>query len=381
MNHYFRFFQVLMLVISLCACSREPNANQHQNIVTVSANTFSNTLYYSGTIQPLQTIVVASPVDGVVVDMPFQYGEPVKAGQLLFMISSAKFLTDYKTALMQYIKAKSDFNTNKTLLSEATFLHKNQLISDDEFKMKQSAYYASQLTLLQAKDTLENLLQQLGIKKFNLYDLTIADVDKITAEMHLRMNAENLQMTAPATGIVLSPSKNENEIKKLMKGDMVKQGDVLALIGDMSGMNVRIKVNELIVNQLKIGQKVKITGIAFPDEILQGEIKRVDRQGESTGGGFPTFNVEVSVLKLTQAQQNLIHAGMSAKVQMDIKQAPQIMIPITAINEKNGQPFLRGYNEKTGKIQLIAIRTGKTTLDSIAVLSGIKPGDKIVIPN
>jgi multidrug efflux pump subunit AcrA (membrane-fusion protein) len=166
-----------------------------------------------------------------------------------------------------------------------------------------------------------------------------------------------------------------------MKGDVVKQGDVLALIGDMSGINVRIKVNELTVNQLKNGQKVKITGIAFPDEILEGEIKRVDRQGESSGGGFPTFSVEVSVGKLTAAQQNIIHAGMSAKVQMDIQQASQIMVPITALSEKNGQPFLQAYNEKTGKIQSVAIRTGKTTMDSIAVLSGINPGDKIVIPD
>lgn len=381
MKAFYRYFQIIILVISLAACSREPSANNQHRIVTVAANAFSNTLYYSGTIQPLKTVVVASPVDGVVVDMPFQYGEPVKAGQLLFMISSAKFLTDYKTALMQYIKTKSEFNTNKTLLNEATFLHKNQLISDDEFKMKQSGYYASQLTLLQARDTLENLLQQLGIKKLNPYDLTIVDVDKITEEMHLRMNAENLQMTAPVAGMVLSASKNDNETKKIMKGDAVKQGDVLALIGDMNGINVRIKVNELTINQLKIGQKVKITGIAFPDEILQGEIKRVDRQGESSGGGFPTFNVEVSVLKLTAAQQNIIHAGMSAKVQMDIKQASQMMVPITAVSEKNGQPFLQSYNAKTGKIQLVAIRTGKTTMDSIAVLSGINPGDKIVIPD
>jgi len=380
MNKYFQFFCLMMVSLCLMACSRESSVNQ-SHIIIVKEKGFSNTLYYSGTIQPFKTVVVTCPVDGVIVDMPFQYGELVNTHQLLFKISSAKFLTDYKAALMQYIKAKSDFTNNKTLLSEATFLHKNQLISDDEFKMKQSTYYASQLTLLQAKDTLENLLHQLGINKLNPYQLTIADVGKITEEMHLKMNAEHLQITSPVKGMVLSASKNENENKKMMKGDAIKQGDTLALIGDMSGITVRIKVNELIVNQLKNGQTVKITGIAFPDEILQGEIIRIDRQGESSNGGFPTFNVEVSVLKLSESQQHIIHAGMSAKVEIDIKEGNQIMIPIATVSEKNGETRVEKINTATGKIESVAIRTGKTTVDSVVVLSGIKSGDRIVIPH
>lgn len=371
---------LLLLILSLSACSREP-ALKNSHVMTVESNSFANTLFYSGTVQPLKTLVVPSPVDGVVVDMPFQYGEAVKAGQLLYMISSAKFLTDYKSALMQYIKAKSDFNNNQTLLGEAKFLHKNQLISDDDFKMKQSNYYASQLALLQAKDTLETLLHQLDIKNVNLYNLTIADVDKITQAMHLQMNSENLRILAPANGIILSANKNDDEIKKTLKGDAIKQGDILAVIGDMNGITVRIKVNELTVNQLKAGQKVKVTGIAFPDHTLDGEIVRVDRQGEVSAGGQPAFSVEISVLKLTAAQQQIIHAGMSAKIQIDIKQESQIMIPMMAVKEKNGDPFIQSYDEETRKVREVAIKTGKTTVDSIAVLSGLKVGDKIVVPN
>jgi multidrug efflux pump subunit AcrA (membrane-fusion protein) len=372
---------ILILLISLTACSREEKIREGSHVAMVATNNFSSTLYYAGTIQPINSIVITSPVDGVVVDMPFQYGEAVKAGQLLFQISSAKFLADYKAALMQYIKAKSDFNTNQTLLNEAKFLHKNELISDDDFKMKQSAYYAAQLTLLQAKDVLEVLLHQLNMKELDPYNLTIADADKITKAMHSHMNAENLRMTASAAGIILSPMKSETEQKKIMKGDTVKQGDVLAVIGEMSGINVRIKVNELTVNQLKTGQEIKITGLAFPEETLRGEIVRVDRQGDTSGGGFPLFNVEVSVPKLTSAQQEVIHAGMSAKVQIDIKQDSKIMIPMTAVNEKNGESFVTMYEEQTGKTKEAAVRTGKTTVDSIVVLSGLKAGDKIVVPD
>lgn len=380
MKYYHRIIIMLFFIFALQACGGE-SKKSNDSTITIESRPYANTLFYTGIIQPLQTRVVTSPVEGTVVEMPFQYGETITNNQLLFMISSTKFLSDYKAALMQYIKAKNDFNSGQTQRSEAVFLHKNLLISDDDFKMKESNYYAAQLALLQAKDTLENLLHQLDIKDINLYTLTIADIDKITQAMHLQVSSENLRVLAPTSGIVLSPAKSEDENKKILKGDVIKQGDVLAVIGDMSGLSVRIKVNELIVNQLKVGQKVIVTGIAFPDYVLNGEVKRVDRQGEPSSGGLPTFTVEVIVPKLTKDQQSAIHVGMSAKVEIDIEEKPEIMVPLLAVNEKNGVSYVRTYNAHEGKSQEHRVKTGKTTLDSVAILSGLKAGDTIVVPH
>ena len=381
MKYYFAASIVIIIAYCMHSCGGAPTISKGEHLVTVEARAPGNNLFYAGTIQPIKTVVVPSPADGVVVDMPFQYGEPVKAGQLLYMLSSTKFLSDYKTALLQYVKAKSEFNNSESLMKEGDFLHKNQLISDDDFKMKQTNYYAAQLAFVQAKDSLENLIHQLDMKDVNLYKLTIADIDKITKAMHLQMNSESLRIIAPADGIILSPSKNEEEIKKLMKGDQIKQGDVLAVIGDMSGIAVRIKVNELTVNQLKVGQKVQITGIAFPEDTLLGEIKRVDRQGETANGGLPMFLVEVKVTKLTEKQQRDIHAGMSAKVEISVADESQVMVPIVAIKEKNGMSYVSLFDEKKNASSDVLVKAGKTTIDSVAILSGVKAGDKIVVPN
>lgn len=380
-----RFIQwsiITICFLALSACSQEQkNSVKKSNIISIQTNSFSNKLFYSGIIQPLRTVVITSPTDGTIVEMPFQYGEEVKNNQLLFMLSSAKFVTEYKTALMQYIKTKNDFNTAQSQLTESEFLHKNQLISDDDFKMKQSNYYAAQLALLQARDGLEILLQQLDVKGVDLYKLTIADIDKINQAMHLQMSAENLRIVSPATGIILSASKNEEENKKISKGDVVKQGDVLAVIGDMNGVSVRIKVNELTVNQLKVGQPVKITGLAFPNDVLAGKIKRVDRQGEASNGGLPTFSAEVQAIHLTKAQQDIIHVGMSAKVEIDINEPAEILVPIAAVRENNGQSFVRVVDENKKTSHEVLVKTGKTTVDSVVILSGLKTGDKILAAN
>jgi HlyD family secretion protein len=373
---------ILLLAIVQGGCSREPKRTG-SHLVTVERQSFTHTLYYTGTIQPLKSVVVAAPTDGVIMDMSFQYGEVVKPGQPLFLLSSTKFMTDYKAALLQYVKAKSEFNNNQTLLSESKFLHKNQLISDDDFKMRQGNFYAAQLALMQAKDALGELMRQLDMKdkSKNLYNLTIADIEKINEAMHLQVNSNSLRVVAPSAGIVLFANKSEEELKKLMKGDAVKQGDAMAVVGDMSGVSVRIKVNELTVNQLQPKQKVTITGIAFPEDSLQGEIKWVDRQGELSSSGQPTFTVDIVVPALSPKQRQAIHVGMTAKIEIHVEEAPQLMVPIAAVKEKNGASYLTAYDEKKHISHDVLISAGKTTVDSVAILSGIKPGDHIVVPD
>lgn len=375
-----RKLSCLILTLMLAACSREP-ALKNAHYETVQPRSSASTLYYSGSIQPIKSLVIPSPVDGVVVDMPVQYGDAVDTGKMLFMLSSAKFFTDYKTALMQYVKAKSDFEASKSQLSEGDFLHKNQLISDDDYKVKKANYYSNQLVLLQAKDALELLLTQMDIKGVDLYKLSISDVDKIDQAMHLQKKSESLRILSPAEGVLLGATKNDDDSKKINKGDVVKQGDVLAVIGDMSGISVKIKVNELTVNQLHIGQKVKVTGIAFPDYVLDGSISRVDRQAESGSSGIPSFAVEVSVPKLTKPEQDAIHVGMSAKVEINLSDEARIMIPINALVEKNGATYVQRLDQKAGNIANVLVRTGKSTPDAVTVLSGLNAGDKIVVPD
>lgn len=378
-----RIVVLICLGWMLSACKHETSTTEHSNVITVTAKPVTTTLFFSGIIQPLKTVVITSPAEGVIDDMAFHYGDVVKLSDPLFTISSDKFQSDYKNALLQYIKAKTDFTNNLSQLKQAEFLHKNALISDDEFKAKKNNYYSSQLSLVQAKDVLGAMLKQLDVQGFNLYDLSIEDIDKISQAFHTQSISQKLHITAPASGVALLPIKNDsdNQVKKLMKGDQVKQGDVLAMIGDVSGLTIHINVNEFNINQLKIGQKVKVTGSAFADVVLMGKISGIDRQGQVGQGGIPTFPVDIIVPTLTAKQQADIHIGMSAKVEIDIDSEPVITVPLAAIIEKNGLTFVKVKNAKDSTINEVLVRTGQTTLDSVVIESNLHAGDRIVTPD
>jgi HlyD family secretion protein len=372
-----KFFILLCLLCFLTACGQQHN--DKNEIITVQPHSLGTPLYYSGIIQPLKTTIVTTPAEGVVTDMTFHYGDVVYKNHPLFIISSDKFQTDYKNALMAYIKAKTDFINNQTQLREGEFLHKNQLISDDDFKSKQTNFFNSQLGLIQAKDALSIYLKQMDLQGMDLFSLSIENIDKINQVLHTQNVLRVLQIASPNNGIILLPTDNntDGQLKKIAKGDQVKQGDVLAMIGDVSGLMIHINVNELNVNQLKIGQKVKITGPGFPDIELQGEISSIDRQGEVTQGGMPLFPVDILVPKLTEMQQKIIHIGMSAKVEIQTEDETVITVPLSAVNDKNGVSYVTVI--KNGKIKEIPVKTGKTTQDSVVIMSNLNPGDQVVI--
>lgn len=371
---------VLAVVVGIYHHRVESKLQNKDRIITVKSQPIHNVSYYTGTIQPLKTVVITSPVDGVVENIYFHSGDVVKPGQMLFTILSDKFQSDYKSSLVQYIKAKTDFMNADTQLKEAEFLHKNQLISDDDFKSKKINFYTLQLAMVQAKETLSNMLHQIGDNNLNPFDLHIEDTEKISQIFNER-NTLRLQLSASREGIILSPSKSDGngEIKIIYKGDQIKQGEVLAVIGNQNGCMVRINVSEFGINELKVGQSVKITGSAFPNIELAGEISGIEHQGQMSQNGIPSFPVEITVRNLTATQQAMIHIGMSAKVAIETQNGEGIYIPIKAIVEKDGKNYVNILDKKSGKPQQVTVSTGKTTLDSVLIEDNLKAGDKILV--
>jgi len=370
---------VLFFLLSACGEKNESSSSTVKEMIIKPSVQKSN-FFYSGIIQPSKTVVVTSPADGVIAEMAIHYGDPVQPHEKLFSIKSDKFQSDYKNAFMQYIKAKTEFNNAESQLKESDFLHKNQLISDDDFKSKQLNFYTAQLSLVQAKDLLSVFLKQLKVTQFDVYQLSIENIDKITEALHMDANSQTLQIESPSAGIVLLPIQsdgNDTQTKKISKGDQVKQGDVLAMIGDVHGFLIHININEFNVNELKVGQPVEVTGVAFPQFILKGHIAAINRQAESNASGQPVFSAEVVVPTLTCEEEAHIHIGMSAKVAIQTESPPVMSVPINAVFEKNGVSFVMLKRE--GKVQEVPVKTGQTSRDSVVIESPLKTGDILVI--
>ncbi|MFU8798047.1 MAG: efflux RND transporter periplasmic adaptor subunit [Gammaproteobacteria bacterium] len=364
-------------ILSGCSSKQEENTA----IITAELKPVTKTFYFNGTVKPLEVAHVASPIEGVIEKKNFRYGQTVKEGDLLVSINSSKLEQDYQMALVGYLKARDTLATAKKKFAGTEELMKHELISQMEFDAEKQAFGSSSFDFLQAQLKLEELAKR-GMN-FNI-DQSVTDPKEI--EKMLRTDVKIQEIKATKSGVILFPIKTNEESSKegvgIEVGSQVKQGQVLLTIGDLSGITTEIQVTEMDIHQIKAGQKITVSGPAFPNMQLPGSIRMVGSQAKATMGGAgspPTFVVEVVIPIVTPEQRKRIHVGMSAKVGLTLEYPSAILLPINAITEKFGEPYVKKIDLKTKKIEEVHVKTGKTTLTDVVVESGVAAGDKIII--
>lgn len=346
-----------------------------QMIYTVKMQQTQTPLYFSGIIKPYHITNISSPIDGVVNNMHFQYGQAITKGQILFNITSSKLQTVFQDTLSNYLKTWNDYNDKNRQYQASIKLRKLGFISDDDFYGKKNARDEAYMSLVEQQTKLTEILSQLGLST----DLTTyqhMSREQVTELLTKQWN--DIAIKAPVSGIALAPIDDEgdNKNKMLTTGDQIKQDQALVAIGDVQHLTIVVNVSELDIARIHTGLTAKITSPAFADIQLTGTITNVDEQGISDGTNLPTFPVTISINQLTPAAQKAVHVGMDAKVEIDLTANNVIQVPISAVYQKQGQTLVNVINDN--KIKPIIVEAGETSLNSVIIKQGLKPGDQVV---
>lgn len=393
-QHIYKFGLIillsLMLLISGCGDNKETAKKKKLVIVTAKLKSTTTQLYYKGTLQALKNIPVLSPVDGTITELHFKYGGAIKAGQLLAVINSVKLASDYRQAVSKFLQAKESFETTKRSFQGTAVLHKAGIISTDEYMTSKSQLETNTLNFYQAKYDLEKVLKKAGIPLQEIEKLSIIDTKEVAKILQKKFT--HIVVKAAGAGVALFPTKDQSSSDsssngksngKLSVGSQVKEGQLILSIGDLSGFSATLQVSEININRMKTGLKAIITGYAFPGITLHGTVTSVAKQANPQEGGASSslslFNIVVQIPNITAAQRKVIHVGMTANFEIDIKNPSRIMLPIKAVFHKNGQAMLTIVDPKTGNKKNVPIVTGSTTLSEVEIVDGVKAGDKVII--
>jgi len=385
MRPYNLFLGVIILLLSVAACQKKENT-PHKRITsyTVKAKPFSKTLYFSSTIEPVKTTVVASPVEGLIKQSYFKYGQLVKKNQSLLALSSTKVDQDYTNVVLDFLKAKKTHQEKYLKFLGSQALWKKGVISKNNYMSQRDAYEEAYVSQLKARHSLEKMMALVGGNVSDVDKLSLSDRESIA---HLFNKEISIKIYAPVPGIVL-PAAEESALESDVKtgsrlGDKVKEDQALLDIGDISGFSLQIDVDEISVNQIKAGLPVTIRGDAFPGYTLKGEVKSVGiNQVKKSGRGSrraALFPVNVVVKQLTPDEQRDVHIGMSAKVAIHLPPQSRILIPIGAILQKNNRPTVMLIDKRSGKPRPVFVLPGNTTQKEVVINQGLKPGDSIQV--
>jgi HlyD family secretion protein len=118
-------YAVILLIIAVIAGKAmellKPSGNQAQTSVQTAAVTKGNVesmLSGKGTIEPLDKYEVNALVKGEVLDAPFEEGDTVTKGDLLYQISTKDVENSIETATLSVEKAKRNYDDSKIKLDD-----------------------------------------------------------------------------------------------------------------------------------------------------------------------------------------------------------------------------------------------------------------------
>lgn len=123
--------------------------------------------------------------------------------------------------------------------------------------------------------------------------------------------------------------------------------------------------------RVKLGQEAMIVFDALPKQEFRGKVTHISPAADVQSR---QFGIRVTV----QNPGELIKPGMFGRVLIVIGQTDaKVVVPREAIKTTDGKSTVTVVDEK-GVAKVLPVKTGATSGDTVEILSGIKPGDKVV---
>lgn len=379
------FLLCILLALSLLACSKDEKKQSQTkttHIITAKLKVPVKRYYFTGVLNPIEVRPVVAPVQGNIAHMNFEYGSWVKKGDTIVTIDSHTLAQDFRKAISDYLQKKQTYTTGQGSFEGEQALYNAGVVSKEEYQSKKAAFENSLLSYLQAQYHLHKVLKMTDVSFKEISSLTIETPEKINKI--LQKHFHHVHVLSNYNGIALFPTSSgsgSDDDKKITVGMSVKQDQLLVNIGDLSGFVAQLNVSEVMINSVHKGMPVKVTGTAFPGIELKGMVSAVSSQAHtSDSSGMSMFAVTVRIPHLSKKASKAIRVGMSATFELDTKLAPKIILPIQAVTRQKGQAVVT-ILDASGEHKKMPVITGHTTPTTVVILSGLKVGQRVVVPS
>ncbi len=325
----------------------------------------------SGYVTPRRRATIAAKITGRVTNVFFDEGTRVAEGQLLATLDDL----DVKRSLDS---AKADRDSAQAAIADYEVQLKNAQIVLRRAEQLQKAGVQTQEALDNATTAADSLKAKIVLAK--------QQVAASEARIGVAQQAvDNCTIRAPFAGIVVSKDAQVGEMvsPNSAGGGFTRTG--IATIVDMNSNEIEVDVNESYIARVVPGQQVTATLDAYPDWQIPSKVRTViptaDRQKATVKVRISFLKLDPRILpdmgvKVAFLEEEKPQPKGKAKGQ---EKAPQAVAYIlkSAVRSDSSASFV--YLVREGKVERRAVSLGKDRGTEVAVLSGIAPGDSLVV--
>ncbi len=367
----------LTLLLLTASCGTEEKAEPLKvktvsgvKVEAVRVVPFTRSSTFSGTVIPDKEIYLSPKVVGYLIEVKTEAGEKVRKGQVLALTDSSDIKPDVEKAkaglkeidaalkelerALQEVKARKKAAEANYQLAEKTYnrfrkLFEAEAVSKQKFDEVEAQFKAAKANLeaVNAKEA-----QILAKKKVLLAKKQQVEASLKKAKAYLSYT----ELRSPANGVVL---------QKLMdKGNLVSPQTPVFKIGSFP-LKVRAYIDDIYSGKVTVGTnvKVKVQGREFT-----GKVVEVDGSSDPV---THKFGVKILVENLNAIP------GTYAVVEIPSLKGEAVAVPKSAIYRVGAVEYV--FVVEDGIAHLRIIKTGEEVGNSVIVLSGLHPGEKIAV--
>ncbi|OGC04913.1 hypothetical protein A2276_03035 [candidate division WOR-1 bacterium RIFOXYA12_FULL_43_27] len=174
-------------------------------------------------------------------------------------------------------------------------------------------------------------------------------------------------ITAPLNGFII---KRDAE-----PGQSVTQNDASLTMADR--LMVKAQVDETDIGKIKIGQAAYVILDSYPDKKVSAKVNQIAYESTLVNN-VNLYEIDV----LPKTIPRFFRSGMSATVNFELERKENILIlPGKAVRKRNGNAFVFTRKDNGSTPQQLEVSTGIEGQDLIEIISGLKEGAEVIIPN
>ena len=298
-------------------------------VAEAKSEVIPNLLTAVGDLAAVHQVNVTSDVSGRITDIMFTAGSSVKAGTPLVQLFDGPEQGDLASYKAQATMAQ---------------------LSLDRAKQLAARQFGPQATVDQAQSA---------------YEQANAGIAKTQAIISQKL--------------VRAPFDGELGVRRVEVGQFLTAGTQIVSLTDLSELYANFTVPEKDSGNLKVGQIVRILVDAYPGRSFEGKITAIEPQ-------ISTDTRNIRVQATIANPDHILKPGMFATTTVVLPDKPPVItVPETAVDYTlyGDSVFLTTEKkEDDGKTSLTAVRTfvrtGNRVQGRAEILSGLKPGDRVV---
>lgn len=305
---------------------------------TVKRQDITESVNASGELQAKQYAELRFNTPSKVVWLGVEKGDQVKKWQSVASLDKRtleknlrKKLLDYQTTRWDFEQTQDNYDVNGRQLEEV-------LLTDAEKRILDKS--------------------QFGLDK-SVLDVEIAD-----------LAAKDAVLISPIEGTIVSTGglvAGENLTATSLATKFIK-------VADLSTLQFIAQVDEVDYGKIHLDQKVNVTLDAFPDEIFEGKVTYINKEGVKNLSGGVTIPIEIT---LTASDDRLV-LGLSGEADFVIEQKEAALsVPREFVQTKDGKTYV--YVMENNSPVMREVTTGLETISQTEITSGIDENQEIIL--